>query len=85
MKKIPSFTAYFDGCLDNTSYKNRVGRNIESSTSEIEETIEMKLDNVTADYTKIIDSFDMKTSDITSKKFLHPINRLLLISSNGFS
>ena len=47
---------------------NRIIRNIEAATSEVEATIEMKLDKITADHTKIIDSFNMNISAITLNK-----------------
>ena len=50
------------------SVSNRVVRNIESTKSALEATIEMKPDEIKADHMKIINSLDMKISSITSNK-----------------
>ena len=41
------------------SSNNRVGNNIKAETSELESTIEMRPNKITADQTKTLDSFDM--------------------------
>ena len=46
------------------SVRNRVGSKIEAVKLKIEETIEMKLDDLKADHMKTIDSLDTKPSDI---------------------
>ena len=47
---------------------NKVDRKIEAAKSELEETIEIKLDKITDDHAKNINSFHMKLSAITSNK-----------------
>ena len=68
VKKLSSFATSFDEILENISSNNIVGRNFEAATSELEATIEMKLDKITYDPTKTNDSFDMNISDIPSNK-----------------
>ena len=58
-KKLSSFTTSIDGILENMSANNRVDINIEAETSELEATIQMKLDKATTDHVKTIDPFDM--------------------------
>ena len=41
------------------SANNRVDINIEAETSELEATIQMKLDKATTDHVKTIDPFEM--------------------------
>ena len=67
------------------SANNRVDRNIEAEKSELESTIEMKLDEIKAYHVKTFNSFDMKISSITSNKILHILNSQPLISLYGHS
>ena len=83
MNKPSYFTTSFDEILENTSSNNIVGSKIEAATSELESTIEVEPDKITAYHTKTIDSFDMKISAITSKNLVFPMKNLLMISSNG--
>ena len=50
------------------SVNNIFGRNIEAEQLELEETFEIKLDEVKDDHMKTINSFDMKISAITPNK-----------------
>ena len=45
-----------------------MGNKIDAATSELEATSEIKLDKVNADNTKILNSFDMRLSALTSNK-----------------
>ena len=49
-------------------YQQYSRQKIDAATSELEATIEMKLDKITYDPTKTNDSFDMNISDIPSNK-----------------
>ena len=73
--------------------KNIVGSNNESEKSELEETIEMKPDEIKADYMKTFDYFDMKISAMIPNKPSSPyeqpspdLNKWPIIkSSNKYS
>ena len=67
-KNLYSFKKSFDDYLENMSFNNRFGRNIEAATWEIEATIEMKIDQIKADHIKTINQLDMKISSIASNK-----------------
>ena len=66
--KLYPFTTTFYERLDKISNINKVGIKIEASTLELEVKIETKIDKITADHAKSIDSFGMKLSSIMSKK-----------------
>ena len=52
VNKLSYFTTLFDELLVNISSNNRVVSKIEAAISELEETIEMKLDKITSDNEK---------------------------------
>ena len=66
MKKLTSFAILYDERLENITTNNRVVKNIDAAISEPEEIIEIKLDIITADNTKMFNSFVMKPSYFTS-------------------
>ena len=65
-EKSTYFTTSYDESLQIISTNNIVGNKIDSATSELESTIEMKLDKITTDNTKIFNSFEIKLSALTS-------------------
>ena len=54
VKKLSSFTTSFDKRRENMSANNRVVKNIETSISELEPSIEIKLHKITAGNAKTI-------------------------------
>ena len=59
------------------SVGNRVGSKIEAPKSDLEATIEMKVDYIKADNTENINSLNIKISSITLKNLLCLMNRLV--------
>ena len=64
-KYISSLTTSFEERLENNSVNNRDVRNTAAEKSVIEATVEMKLDEIKYNHTKIFDYFGMKISAIT--------------------
>ena len=67
------------------SVRNRAGINIESAKSDLEATIEMKLDDIKSEHVKNTNSLDIKYQLSHQTNHLYPMNNHLLISPNGHS
>ena len=73
--KRTSFTTSYDELLQNTSTNDRLGNKINAEISELEATIEMKLDNIIAENKRILEflrheniSSHFRQTGITSEK-----------------
>ena len=71
------------------SSRNKVSTNIESSKTELESTMNTKLDElkteIKADKKTTFNYLNMKISTLTSKKLLLPMTNILMISCNDHS
>ena len=87
-KKISSFKTSYDEHLNKISASNKVRTSIETAKTELEATMNTKLERLKAetksDNKTKFNSLNMKLSYLTSKDLL-PMTKLMMISSIGHS